>query len=611
MNPVKPSNVAQKYLKKRMLKALPAFGTTRSGEVAKDKRWRVEPTGVSGEKVIKRRSALVDDLKEVEERVRLAVLQGEEDTSKMVGRLVNWIWLDVKQLKASHAVAIGQLQVEAKANLDEMVEEHDRLGRHLMLKGYYVEEVDAIKADTYVEEGDEEKAKVVGIVDDLYGVSRLTVLDNQGDDVELPEGGSEKEVREMSLRINDLESGLARERETSKTLLSTQAELQVELDSSRSREDNVLMCNQKFMEQFHRMKEANKNREDQYVNAHFRLVKLTQVISDLTLEVEEKDIEINKGLKELAEVTKRAEKLQRQVDALAMKEIQRRCNDLNERVTRLKAKLAQTIVHAKKAEARERSGGSRTEIKAPLVRGDVVSLSSQIRELENDVSRIQGNIQKGNANLRECQHKLDVAVIREKVLEGEIKAKESLVKRKEDLLKDLPAREELNVEIRRLHTRVVDLEAMNLAESAKYITNLEEDVIYHAKVDTEIIEWKNEYARLELCLERLKARFAVMVITDTLRSDLLKVIVTYYVEEVKRLELERDILFKILSNKGCICRAKIDRGNCLGAMETQLGPQTAESIKQGRVVVARKLKARPLDRRGSIADTPSVEKNPL
>ncbi|KAF6135835.1 hypothetical protein GIB67_028154 [Kingdonia uniflora] len=150
----------------------------------------------SQEKVAEWRSAMVDDLKEVKEWARLAILYEEEDTSKMVAHLVKGIWLGIEEekselkkanikldkelaqsrtdalkenrhLKASHAVEIGQLQVESKANLDEMVEEHDRLGRHLMMKSYYEEEVDAIKADTYAEE----EAKMVGIADGLDGVS--------------------------------------------------------------------------------------------------------------------------------------------------------------------------------------------------------------------------------------------------------------------------------------------------------------------------------------------------------------------------------------------------------------------------------------------------------
>ncbi|KAF6169790.1 hypothetical protein GIB67_034182 [Kingdonia uniflora] len=351
LNLVKPSKVTLKCLKKRILKALPASGTTGSGEFAKDKRRRVEPSGESGEKVAEGRSATVDNFKEVEERARLAVLHREEDTSKMIARLVKGTWLgieeekselkksnvklekeltrsrtdslkEVMQLKASHVVAISQLQVETKANLDEMVVERDRLGRHLMLKGYSEEVVDAIKADTYAKDEDEEEVEVVGIVDGLDGISRQTVLDNQGVDIKLPE------------------------------------------------------------ETF--------GRGDQ-----------------------------SKGI--------------------------------------------------------------------------VVEEERRIIKRYTDKGRV----------------------------------------------------ERRNWET---HARVIELETMNLAESTKYIEKLEENEIYHAKVDAEMTELKNEYARLESCLERLRTRFAIMVIPDASQSNLLKAIVTYFIEEVKRLESVRDTLLKALSD---------------------------------------------------------------
>ncbi|KAF6148464.1 hypothetical protein GIB67_038819 [Kingdonia uniflora] len=379
----------------------------RDDEEPLDLRFRTVKQSVKS--TVERKKSLLDEVAEEETELEL-VLEGlglsrkkmVDSKSDKVTRLVKGIWLgieekksklkkaknelekdlaqakteamkEVRQLKASHIVTIGQLHVKAKANLDEIVEERDKLGRHLMLKGYSEEEVDAIKADTYVEEGEDEEAEMVGVVDGLDGVSRQTVLDNQEDDVELPEGGSEKVVKEMSLKINDLKSGLAREKKTSKALLSAQVNLQVELDSSRAREDNVLMCNREFAEQFDRMKEANEDREDQYVKTHFRLEKLNQAVSDLTLQVEGKDYEIKKELEELSEAIERAKKLQRQVEAL-------------------------------------------------VVKGNQADTAQY---------RIQGHVQKGNTNLRECQHKLDAALIGEKVLEGEIKAKESLVKRKE------------------------------------------------------------------------------------------------------------------------------------------------------------------------------------
>ncbi|KAF6171959.1 hypothetical protein GIB67_029377 [Kingdonia uniflora] len=253
-----------------------------SGEVVKEKRRRIEPSGTSGEKVVKERPSAEDNLKVVEKRARLAALQGEEDVSKMVACLMRVVWLRIEEekselkkekiklenkltqskadvlkemkklnaLKASHAVAIGHLQSEARVAL---------------------EEVDAIKVDTYVEKEDDEEVEevAVGVIDGLDGVSCQMVLDNQGDDADLPESDNEKALREMSLKIKDLETGFIRERETSTALLSSRTEL--------------------------------------------------QAVSDLTHKVKEKDAEISKGLKELAEITEHAAKLQSRVGTLMVK----------------------------------------------------------------------------------------------------------------------------------------------------------------------------------------------------------------------------------------------------------------------------------------------------
>ncbi|KAF6141023.1 hypothetical protein GIB67_006468 [Kingdonia uniflora] len=487
-NPVMSSKIVLKYPKKRMLKEFLASGTTRSGEAAKEKRRRVKPSIESGEKVAEGRSTAVDDSKEVEERTRLAVLHGEEDTIRMVTRFIKEIWLgieeektelkkenielekelarsrtdalmEVRQLKASHAVTIGQLQVEPKANPDEMVKERDRLGPYLMVKGYSKEEVDAIKADTYVEEEDEEEAEAVRIVDGLDGVSRQTVLDSQGDDAEIPEDNSEKALREMSLRIKDLEAGLARERKTFKALLSAQAELHVELDSSRSYEGDILMCNWEFAEQFDRMREASENREDQYVKAHFKLVEVTRAAFGQTLHVEEKDAKIGKGLKELVEITERVEKLQTRVDVLVVKGKQanaaqysiqtlerseerflfdlQNCRNELEKMRQKFIKKDNELRVAQENLSASEAAAEHLQIALPTKDMDSKKYNEgRIRGLKSDVSHLLGHTKKGNVNLRECQQMLDVVLIGEKVLEEEIKVKESLMKRKEELLKD-------------------------------------------------------------------------------------------------------------------------------------------------------------------------------
>ncbi|KAF6150378.1 hypothetical protein GIB67_034077 [Kingdonia uniflora] len=91
------NKIAQKFFKRQIKKAFSASGTTVSGEVAQGKRRRVEPLGNSGDKVVEGRSASMDDLKEVKERAKLVILQGKEDTSQMVARLVKGIWLGIEE----------------------------------------------------------------------------------------------------------------------------------------------------------------------------------------------------------------------------------------------------------------------------------------------------------------------------------------------------------------------------------------------------------------------------------------------------------------------------------------------------------------------------------
>ncbi|KAF6135555.1 hypothetical protein GIB67_015408 [Kingdonia uniflora] len=64
---------------------------------------------------------------------------------------------------------------------------------------------------------------------------------------------------------------------------------------------------------------ANVDRDDQYVNVHFKFVEATQTADDLTQKIEEKDTEISMGQKELAEMKDETTKLKRWNDALMVK----------------------------------------------------------------------------------------------------------------------------------------------------------------------------------------------------------------------------------------------------------------------------------------------------
>ncbi|KAF6142815.1 hypothetical protein GIB67_002679 [Kingdonia uniflora] len=281
-----------------MLRCPSTSEATGSGEAVKKR--RVEPSEILGMKVVEDLPVMDDNLKEVEEKSRLAALHGEEEMRKMAVRLMKGICLRVEEvraelkrkkiefkrnvarlktdlvkegkgieaLKALQVVEINNLYAKARINLKEVVAERDRLGRHLVSKGYSEHEVDAIKADTYVEEAEDEKIEhiTISVADGLDGVS------------------SQTELKDIRLRIKYLEAELAKERKAS-----------VELQSTRLCEDGACHCNQEFAEEFDRMREANKDREDQHIKVYFNFVEATQTTVDLALKNEEKEAEIEKG----------------------------------------------------------------------------------------------------------------------------------------------------------------------------------------------------------------------------------------------------------------------------------------------------------------------------
>ncbi|KAF6170978.1 hypothetical protein GIB67_014795 [Kingdonia uniflora] len=123
---------------------------------------------------------------------------------------------------------------------------------------------------------------------------------------------------------------------------------------------------------------------------------------------------------------------------------------------------------------------------------------------------------------------------------------------------------------------------------------------------------KKLYVTLESLLEKVRSHFSRIIVAHALCVDLLKSTVAYFVEEVKRLELKQDALFKNLSDNRCICRVNIGRGNCMVFMETNLGPRSADLIERGRVATIRELNSdRPPAEGQSMVDIPGAENNLL
>ncbi|KAF6163482.1 hypothetical protein GIB67_029331, partial [Kingdonia uniflora] len=141
------------------------------------------------------------------------------ELSKMAARLLKGICLGIEEGKGELKNGKVELKKKVARLKSDMVLEGKRLDvAKAGQEGYSKAEVKAIMDGTYVKEDEVEK-NIPGVVGGLDGVSPRTELENQGED-------NEKELKEMCLRITELDNELAKEKDASASLLTSQVELQ-------------------------------------------------------------------------------------------------------------------------------------------------------------------------------------------------------------------------------------------------------------------------------------------------------------------------------------------------------------------------------------------------
>ncbi|KAF6169791.1 hypothetical protein GIB67_034183 [Kingdonia uniflora] len=196
----------------------------------------------------------------------------------------------VAQEEAELEVVLEDLGINRKMRVKSRVKKVEKSQSTILttsIDGYSKDKMDAIRVDTYVDEEEDKEIEdvVAGIVDGLDGVSLQTVRNIQGDDNERSVGENEK----------------------------------VELELSRLHENDARQYNQEFTEELDRIREANEDKEDQHVKVYFKFVEATQTAIDLAQKIEEKDTEIEKGQKKIAELKEHTANLKSQNDTLMVK----------------------------------------------------------------------------------------------------------------------------------------------------------------------------------------------------------------------------------------------------------------------------------------------------
>ncbi|KAF6152727.1 hypothetical protein GIB67_021387 [Kingdonia uniflora] len=227
------SKLAQTFPKKGMMKRGSASGTMGSGEAEGEaKNRRVDPPSqLIGVKVAENRLGEEDKLRAIEDRARLTAHKGVEEMSKVAARLMKGIYLGIGEEKAELENRKVEFEKKVIRLKSDLVREGKRLDSvkaveevEISEMGYSKAEVTIIMEDTYIKEKEDED-DVAEVVGGLDGVSPQTEQENPGYDNVNPE--KENEIKDIRLRIEELEHELTKEKEASASLLSLQAELQI------------------------------------------------------------------------------------------------------------------------------------------------------------------------------------------------------------------------------------------------------------------------------------------------------------------------------------------------------------------------------------------------
>ncbi|KAF6175770.1 hypothetical protein GIB67_035897 [Kingdonia uniflora] len=308
--------------------------------------------------------------------------------------------LGATRLMKGICLGVEEERVELKRKKVELERNAARLKTDLIKEGKWME------GDTYVEKEENEEIKdvVVGVVDGLDGVSSQMVKDNQGDDNEHPEGETEKvhikfveaaqtavdlpwQIVEKDAEIEKKQKELAKLREHAAKLKSQNDALMV-----KNREADMacyrIQALEKLKEGLNRsmaslnndlIKKTNNHKQTQadLVNSRSELERLKKKLGD-------KDNELKRARDDLSASEVAVEQLNTDLPAKDFEfwMVQRKCDELNEKVAQLKTELAQANSCARHTEAGERSRKNKNNVKVSLVQGDVVSLSARIRELQ-------------------------------------------------------------------------------------------------------------------------------------------------------------------------------------------------------------------------------------
>ncbi|KAF6136447.1 hypothetical protein GIB67_017260 [Kingdonia uniflora] len=474
-----------------------------------------------------------------------------------------------------------QLELEIEREAAALKLKEVRAERKLYQLRYTKAEIMAFSEGNYEEKEIMNEEEVEEMKDGL-NVAEKTTADSQ----EI----INQEIESLRLRVVDLEGLLEVEKKSS-------AELHKELDVVRGREEQTLLYNAEYAEEYEVLISQYEDRLDdnmklslnelvelkekvasgsQYVAelAEYRIRALNEEISDMKCNIRalneqllKREIDLDAARTNLAVPEANFEKLSSSIvgkDQEFPNSVQIR-DSLIARLDRLKADLR----CLKGIEAQSRA--------------DLVEIQANNKSLVDDLAHARGNVRR-LCNVRRRRMKELINSVREfpnrirNYVDGEISSCEGSREMKEFLRRKEELVENMRIDLTSSLQKSIDLIRQMSERIDQLITELAESKARRWKDNKRTTVTHQAFKEL-VVHEQEKCD------GEALHQRQLSALVAFFVEEIKFLQVERDLMQYCFSGRTCVSKLDISSIDPIGVMDRGIGTKTAEQITQGRKII--------------------------
>ncbi|KAF6136744.1 hypothetical protein GIB67_020066 [Kingdonia uniflora] len=468
--------------------------------------------------------------------------------------------------------------------------------------------------------------KEVKEMEDGLNIAKRTATDNQET--------INQEIESSRLRVVDLEGLLEMEKKSS-------AKLQKELDVAREREEQTLLYNAEYAEEYEALISQYEDRLDDNVKLSLKPEEAKRQVEDKTATILSRNSALNQLTSELVELKEMAASGSRHEAELAEYRIRAlnegisnmKCNirALNEQLLRREIDLDTARTNLAVSEAdfeklsssiveKDRELHNSAQIHNSLIarldrlkadlrrlkgreaqsRADLIEIQAKNKSLVDDLAHARGNVRRVVQREKEMNERINQLCAQISESERELRVRE--MKYQKDLKFELDKRDgeiasgkgnrEMKEFLRRKEELVENMR-IDPTNSRQKSIDLTRQISEHiGQLTAKLAESKAHRLKDNKRAAVTHQAFKELVVHEQEKCDgealhkrQLSALVAFFVEEIKFLQVERDLMQDCFSGRTCVCKLDISSIDPIGVMDRGIGTITAEQIALGREII--------------------------